>query len=350
MIANFIEKDNNSENWAHLLRAVATFAVIILHVSAPILNQFAFIPRSEWLQGNIFNSSVRFCVPVFVMLTGALILPKKLVLDQYLKKRAIRILLPFIFWSVLYIIFFTFLKLYNGKIISPLDLLEYTLYSLKNGASYHLWYIYMIFGIYLVIPIINKWILNCTMNEIIYFILIWFILLLFDIPILEKFNSKIDLNYFKGYIGYLILGYFLSINFNSKTIIPYAILLIISGIIITSIGTFYFTTKRGEFYDLFYFYLSPNVVIVSIGVFLLFKNVDLKNGIVIKLSILISKFSYGIYLSHVFVLIILSKIGLSSSFINPTIGIISTSIICLLLSFLITRAINNLPFGHFISG
>lgn len=94
---------NSSEIvWMNNLRALATFSVIVLHVTFPILYNYGTININDWQVGNFFDSLVRFCVPVFLMLTGALLLGKPIEIASFFKKRFVRVLFPFLFWSSIY--------------------------------------------------------------------------------------------------------------------------------------------------------------------------------------------------------------------------------------------------------
>ena len=89
------------------------------------------------------------------------------------------------------------------------------------------------------------------------------------------------------------------------------------------------------------------------GIFLLFKNncnkIIQQRHINIGLQT-ISKYGYGVFLSHFFSLWILEKLGISRYFINPIIGILTTTALCLIMSMIITIAINKLPYGKYVSG
>ena len=170
-----------------------------------------------------------------------------------------------------------------------------------------------------------------------------------------NFRTGIDLTYFSGFIGYLVLGYYLSQKeiFNISNGKYYSILLIIAGLVITYVGTYWVSIPTESYARNFIRYLTPNVALVSIGVFLFFKNNC--NKIIPQRHInqglqTISKYSYGVYLSHIFSLWILGYIGISKHFINPVIGIVTTTTICLMMSLMITIMINKLPYGKYISG
>ena len=94
----------NNRNFSFdLLRALATVSVVALHVAGPVLYEYGSLPAGEWWTANAIDSAVRFSVPIFLMLTGALLLPRMEPAGQFLKRRFARLLWPFIFWSAVYL-------------------------------------------------------------------------------------------------------------------------------------------------------------------------------------------------------------------------------------------------------
>lgn len=339
-------------NWISNLRVIATISVIILHVSAELLlSSFTNPPNVSWSVANLYDSLVRYCVPVFVMITGALMLPQEIELTVFFQKRFKRVLIPFLFWSLIYIANSFLSDLHVGKTFTPLSAMKTICNDFLFGASYHLWYIYMLIGLYLFIPILSKWIRNCSEKEIIYFLIVW----AFTVTIgrISHFANIRPL-YFTGYIGYLVLGYYLankSFKQTQKKMVLYALSLIVIGCLSTAGLTYMASVKKGVFYEEFYNNFNPNVMMVAIGVFLLFKfKTPVRNKPLLKVSATIDQYSYGIYLVHVLVLLYLNKLGINGRFIHPIVGIPITSIICLGFSTLIVYVLRKLPFGKIVSG
>ena len=222
----------------------------------------------------------------------------------------------------------------------------------RDGSIPHFWYIYMIIGLYLFIPIIGKWIRNCTENEILYFLIIWFIVLIINQPFVSKIKPAIDFSYFSGYLGYLVLGHYLTIKTfgNKKRTNLLAFILIFTGLTITVFGTFlvqqYTKLPGGTLYNP----LSPGILLYSAGIFLWFRNKDISSRPLLFVRNTISKYSYGIFLVHIFVLSKLDDFSIRWDFINPIIGIPFTIILCLTISTGVIYFISKLPFGKHISG
>lgn len=85
------------------LRVIACFAVIVLHVSAGQWHDYTE-PTFEWNVMNIYDSATRFCVPIFLMISGALFLnpEKKLSLRKLYTHNILRVITAFCFWSFIY--------------------------------------------------------------------------------------------------------------------------------------------------------------------------------------------------------------------------------------------------------
>ncbi|MBX7206096.1 MAG: acyltransferase family protein [Bacteroidia bacterium] len=341
----------DKEQWADNMRAMATIAVIVLHIAAaPVLYPYDKISNFDWSVGNIYDSSVRFCVPVFLMLTGALLLPGTNSIGEFFKKRFLRIVYPFLFWSFIYILYDFFLKWQYHESLTPSIGVTYILSQLKGGASSHFWYIYMIIGIYLIFPVISKWIANSTRKEISYYVAVWVVAILLNLSFFNRYKPNIDLIYFSGYLGYPILGYLLSTASFHPKIKSYSIVFFLTGTLITIIGTHIHTQKDGVFYDWYYSYLSPNVLIASVGFFLFFRQTTFNSPFIVRFFQIISNYSYGIYLCHVLVLLGLAKFGISWDKMNSLIGIPVIALVCLSISLAITYLISKMPAGRKVSG
>jgi len=349
-------------NWISNTRVYATFGIILLHVAASVvLSNFSTNPNLYWWTGNIYDSFVRCSTPLFLMITGALFLSKEIETKSFLKKRFIRIIIPFIFWSFMYIV--------NEAVVSSVyqksNFFTNMLHSnfgerlLKGEIAIHLWYVYSIIGLYFFIPILNKWIKNSKEKEILYFLSIWLVTL-----ILTYFGKKISPEikplYFSGYIGFLVLGYYL-FKFNVSEMIggrlskfdnkKFYILIIFVSFIITAFGTYFLSIKKGNFSHIFYDRLSINVVFLAVGIFLFFKSCKFTNPIFIKIINFLFKYSYGIFLVHALILSRLNDLGINAYFIHPVVGIPITTIICLGVSTLVVFLVNKLPYiGKYISG
>ncbi len=343
---------DKSENlqWINNLRLIALFAVIILHSTSPVLEQYGKEPVFVWLTGDFYNSLVRFAVPVFVMITGALLLHKEYELGSFLKKRFVRVVVPFLFWSLIYIAY----AYYNEEIVYTGNFwatVKQVLHLLQYGSSYHLWYVYMLIGLYLVIPIIGKFVRNASEREILYFLIVWFIIMLLEQPYLSAFKPQVDVRNFEGYVGYLVLGHYLAFKKMPLCIKRWALAVFFLTLLFTTVGTYLLYNYYNGISTQLYEPLSPAILLLSASVFIMGRVIIPKMPIFITLATNFSgAYAYGIYLAHALVLTLLDSFDVNFKMFNPILSIPVTAIICFILTLLLVFIINKLPWGKYISG
>ena len=156
---------------ADLIRAVGMFLVILLH-SAVEPHPIVTVPDQaeviRWWTVTIYDTLSQPGVPLFVLVSGALLLQpyKKEPVKVFLKKRINRIALPFLFWSAIYFVYRSVL----GEALNVTSIIH----GLQTGAFYHFWFIYMIFGIYLITPFLRLIIAQASRNLLKYGLILWF--------------------------------------------------------------------------------------------------------------------------------------------------------------------------------
>lgn len=339
MIQNSIS--DNRIVWLDVIRCVAMIMVIGVHCIDPfyISPTMRAIPEyTHWAA--IYGSLLRPSVPLFVMMTGLLLLPvKKQPLGKFYKKRIYRVLFPFLIWSVLYSMF----PWVTGVLGLPKEIIgDFFCYtqgqesqslidSLKDVAMItfnfshkenHMWYIYLLIGLYLYMPFFSAWIENADRKTKRAFLLIWIISLF--IPYLKEYvaNCLFERSgyvfgtdtwnefglfyYFAGFNGYLLLGHYVKKGNDwslMKTFIL-CILMFAVGYYITYTG---FSTTASNpnatetEMELFFTFCSPNVLLMTLATFLLLQKVVITNSTVIKVLANMTQCGFGIYMVHYFV-------------------------------------------------
>jgi surface polysaccharide O-acyltransferase-like enzyme len=337
------EKNNSFQTpfGISFLRILATLSVIVIHVSGPLVVKFGEISSFDWNVANFFDSISRYSVPVFFMISGSLLLGQDYGFIEFLKKRLGKILPPFLFWSLMYSILNRYV--FSSEIFNVSKVVKDMFY----GSEYHLWFIYTLIGVYLFTPILQKWIKNALQKEILYVLIIWILTLIIDIPGLKIYFPRIDFSYFSGFLGYFVLGYYLKQYSAKEKLIP--VLFVILGVLITILGTYIFTVKNAKFYYYFYEYLNLNTLMVSSGVFLLFKKMEISNKKINSIVINLNQCCFGIYLIHPLVLKLFKLSGLDVYVLSPVVSILIVSIVCFLLCFFIISCLKKLKYGYLIS-
>ncbi|WP_275076679.1 acyltransferase [Providencia rettgeri] len=314
--------------WSKNLRFFAVFAVIILHVSAffvhGITHENELYGTYDWWVGNIFNSMTRWCVPVFVMISGYFLLPKTESSYVFFKKRTGKILIPFLFWSLFFFCWIFIKGVAKGDYYSPFITILKNL--IIGEPYYHLWYLLMVVFLYAITPALRIVVNNSDKKSSFYFIVFCFCVSILNV-IYYKFlggnegrGDYLFINKFLFYLPYYLLGGYIrkfNININTKK----CFIVFTFSFVITMIGVYYFG------YRYFYDNLSVNVILSSICVFFVIKNCSDLNMNSEKFANL----SFGIYLIHPFFLELLgSFIG---NFVYFNLGSIFYIIIISILTF-----------------
>lgn len=276
-------------------------AVVYLHVAAPSLRQFAVMP--VWHFSNLLTSLCTAAVPIFFMISGALLLsdPKTADLAYLAKHRLPRILVPFVLWSILNV-------LYMVK-IEDMQSAKYAIfYMLSKPVVIPYWYIYALIPLYLLSPLLKKMTEALTSEQLYYLLLLWGVSCVL-LPTLQRLvpasvapcfsvHETYHVGLDGGYAGYFFLGYALDRakrrcrNRTLMTVIVLDVLLIAAGTRHASIGNDVYSEQ-------FKSYLSMYCVILAAAVFLLVKNLCAERKTRTDLWRQLSGASYCIYLAHV---------------------------------------------------
>ena len=333
LVMNLSNQKNQHIVWLDVVRFIAMFTVVCCHCTDP----FNFYPGTApnigeiKLWGAIYGSVLRPCVPLFVMITGALLLPVRGDASTFYKKRIPRVFYPFLIWSVLYNLFpwITGLLGLNPQII--LDFfpyageevmqqsfsvsLEYILMIPFNFSilAVHMWYIYLLIGLYLYLPVFSAWVEKASERAKLMFLLAWGVTLL--LPYYYQFvsnylwgtcswNSFGMLYAFAGFSGYLLLGHYLkNLEWSLKKTLAIGIPMFAVGYAVTFLGFRHITALpeyTDEMLELFFTYCSLNVVMMTIPVFMLAKKVKVNSERMKKALANLTVCGFGIYMIHYF--------------------------------------------------
>lgn len=320
--------------WVDLLRVIACLLVVLSHCCDPFVAQFDN-NRESFLTGAFTGSFVRACVPLFVMMSGVLLFPVRYTMGEFYRKRIGRLLLPLIFWSVVlpvvYYLYLNFLVPTNSAAIDPSGFtLEATLkkmYLFIFNFTYDttpLWYLYMLVGLYFIIPVLNAWLEQAQQKEIRLFLRVWGISLL--LPYLKMAAPLLGYNgnygnmglfgvcdwnaygtfyYVSGFVGYLVLAHYLvkyPLNWSWKRTLSVMIPMFAAGYAITSLG-FVFTQKYfpGSYANLeiIWYFTGINVFMMTLPVFVIIQKLNPPSRPWLSK---LASLTFGIYLCHFFFL------------------------------------------------
>ncbi|MBR4447966.1 acyltransferase [Methanobrevibacter sp.] len=348
-----------------VLRALAIIGIVFCHAS--IVFVLTGINNPDFYISAFFDCFREFSIPVFVMLSGALLINKKDSLKTFFKKRLSRIFIPFLFWVVIYIVYSSLFVTHGFDLSYSIDVFFGT--SSTLGVAF--WFIWMITIAYILIFIINqtisfglkkddafdkKFINFLTIISLIYFVIVQF-------HLFNPYPSKIT--YFISFMAYIIIGYFIANNNYLESKIPANRLAIITGILFIATYLYYIfgyvvpmSQSHNHFTALGYFNLT--ILFMSVNFFLMFKFLskanymdNLENNSLGKAFTYISNYSFGIYLAHYMILHCLKNNLLNLTDYtqqSPLFWIPLFVVLTLIISLLILSILNKIPYLKRVSG
>ena len=327
-----------------MIRIAAIFAVVMIHSSSAYIS--APVHTLDFFLGNIMESLSRIGVPLFIMLSGALLLNENKEFNfQKMKQYCIRIFILLYIWSFLFAIFYEILIPLVGN--HPISIKEF-LYSFIFG-QYHQWYLFMIIGLYLITPILKLFIKQENRKYIEWFILLS-IVFRFSVPIMNLLSNTLTnttdimANYVNQYslqfadpnLTYFFLGWYFTNCSLSKKQKSTIYVLGFLALMTTILGNYLLPTASSVFYS----GVSANTLFYAAALFLFLYSQEWKN-VPTKWVNLLSKMSFGIYLVHPIWLTILKQLPISEAAI---IRIPFNWIGSMVLSLVTVYIMSNIPF------
>jgi surface polysaccharide O-acyltransferase-like enzyme len=331
--------------WLDLVRVAAIFLVILGHVSGELTFKWGEISNGQWMIANIYGSFARISVPLFFMVSGYLLLPRSESLRSFYTKRMTKVLIPFVVWSLIYLLWYC-----AGHTCTPnlvWDLL------LVQGTYYHLWFLYSLVSIYLILPVLRLMFRPDTDKKILWYLMGLWLVFQPGLAIANRFwDFKINIGVqLTGFVCFFILGYLLGEMILSKPGIILSVVIAMLGISVTIAGTYLLTLSSGQFDSFFYDLVSMNVILASGAAFILVRKISeakiFTSPRIHSVSRSLASSSFGIYLIHVLVIEVLSAgipfLHLNAFMGNPLWSIPLVSTVIFILSVLIVRVIQRIP-------
>ena len=335
---NTVANAGKREIWIDWMRVAACFMVILVHSTEPFYlggDGSLILNQADAFWSSFFDSFVRACVPLFVVASSYLQFPLHYSAGEFFRRRTVRVLIPFVVWLLVYAFVW-------GE---PASNLKSLLLNFNYSAG-HLWFVYMLIGVYLIMPLLSPWAEKVGKKELQVYLGIW--LFTTFIPLIRDWVSSAPLAfaygptgiprqalyplwgeaswngyglfyYMSGFIGYLLMGlYFRKFVGElswSKTL-GIAIPAWLGGFAITFGGFLrrVYETSGGNFpaegiiNDAVYWETTwcndtIGVALMTVAWILLFRKIRNEGCFYKKVLLPVSKASYGIYLSHILVLV-----------------------------------------------
>lgn len=326
------------EVWIDWLRVIACFMVFVVHSTEPFYlggQGSLILTEADAFWSSFFDSFMRSCVPLFVIASSYLQFPVRYPTCEFFKRRAVRILIPFAIWTAVYAFVW-------GE---PADNFRNLLLNFNYSAG-HLWFVYMLIGVYLLMPLLSKWAETVEKKELqIYLGICLFTTL---IPILRDWVSDHAVTviygpsglprqalfplwgeaswnayglfyYFSGFLGYLLLGlYFRRFvgELSWKKTLLVAVPCYLVGFAVTFGGFLYrvYESAAGVFpveglvekavwWETTWCNDTIGVALMAVAWILVIKKIKAEGKFYQKVLLPVSKASYGMYLMHLLILV-----------------------------------------------
>lgn len=323
----------NREIWLDFLRVTACFLVMIVHSTEPFYlggDGTLVLGAADAFWVSVFEGLARCCVPLFVVASGYLQLPVHYPTGEFFRRRAVRILVPMVIWTVVY-------ALAYGQPVANFKglLLNF------NYAAGHLWFVYMLLGLYLIMPLLSPWAEKVSRGELSLYLGIWAITLL--VPFVREWAGGMApviyardglpapalfplwgeaswnpfglLYYVSGFAGYMLLGLYI------KRFVPGGRLvrvlgwtLFLVGFIFTCFGFLQRICESGYFpvegsvelavsWEAAISFCGLPVALTALGLTLVFKSAKEGDSAFHHRAILpLATAGYGMYLMHMLIL------------------------------------------------
>lgn len=305
------------EGWADALRCVAAFWVVMIHVAAVPATHMADIPLSWWRWADAYDAACRAAVPVFIMVSGALLLPRiEWNTATFLRRRALKLVPAMLFWSLAYD---TWKVLTQDAGFSVAGWLGHIVNGLNAPAYPHLWFLWLIAGLYLLAPLLQPFAAHASRTTHVFVAALWFAATAV-VPGLARWahvTVGIYTQPIVGYVGYFVVGASLH-RFVPARLPRIAVALLAATFAAaaawTAIATDHLSVATRRLDEQFMDPLSPSVIPMALSAFLLARHWAANSSATGRgraVLLAVGSSSFGIYLLHPLFIDLADAAGLS---------------------------------------
>jgi len=334
-----------------LIRTIAIGMVILVHASFfpyKIPGEITPTVMVNWFTADVFGAIGYLGVPLFVMLSGALLLnPAKAdePMGEFFKKRFNRIGLPLVFWTAVY---FVWSFVVWGTPVTLSNIAQ----GLISGSYPILWFLYLLVGLYLITPILRTLVKHIDRKQFKLLLAIWFVGTI-SVSLIHNFTI-FDFNplmfVITDWVGFFLLGIYLTETKIHSTVAHVGL---IFGLLVAIFGDWFLTAAMGEqFTGYFHSYLSFNMILASAALFLILiriphDSVGSGNSVVSRLVQWVEQNTLPLYLVHIIVLesLQLGLLGFSFPYTyNLLVDVPLLALVTFVLSAAIVYPLKKIPF------
>ncbi|WP_017543058.1 acyltransferase [Nocardiopsis prasina] len=295
-------------------RVAAMAAVVLVHAYSPFVSTtYTDLGGPTWWAAHVVDAALRWCVPVFVMMSGALLLrPRDEDVRGFYRKRWARIGVPLLVWTGAYLLW----QFWRDGLGFPDSLAQ----AASGSPSIHLYFLYVIAGLYVFTPFLRTVVAHTSRTG-----LWWFAGAALSIGVVDQVSALVDgvggvtvATRFLPFLGYYLLGWLLTDRGPGPRDALHGSVAFVLGTTGTVLGAWAAAASVGEWgtgAEYVYDFLSPTMIVASVGAFLLLRAwgtrlAELGAGHRVNRAIaVLSALSFGVYLVHVMVLYTLRDLG-----------------------------------------
>jgi surface polysaccharide O-acyltransferase-like enzyme len=369
-----MDKTNERVVFLDYLRLIACFMVMVVHVVEPYYfdaaGNFYIETKSDAFWVAFLDSAARSCVPLFVMTSCYLLFPLRAKTGEFLRRRALRVLLPFLFWSAVYVWHF------GGRATE-------LCFNFSMKTAGHLWFVPMLFGLYLAMPLLSPWAEKVGKKELQMWLGLWFVTTLFPfvrhlsfnllgeppfgaVPFLWgecPWNAFGTFYYVSGFFGYLMIALYIRRFvplFSWRKTLAVSMPLFLIGLAVMMGGVFCRTPGDGVFpvqapyaaavgFEMSLEFCSTGVALATVALFLLARKFTADGPFYRHVVLPLSKISYGTYLVHMLILVPIC--GALKGTVPMPVCVFAVAAMTYVLSMLLSFTVGKIPFiGRYLVG
>lgn len=256
--------------WVAWARLIAVTGIVTIHVCGHLVLSWGEIDAARWHFGNLMESASRFGVPVFVMLSGGLLLRPSRVdsVREFYRRRATRIAVPLVVWTLLYLWFDAWTQ---GNQLTPYTVVQGFLWG---RPYYHLYFLYVIAGLYLITPFLRVFVAHASRR-----LVGGAVVVCLGLAVADKLQHTLmggggfnAFSYFVPWIGYYLLGYLLAtvrLRWPGRLVAGWSVVAYVGGVLVTALGSWLLFGRYGAQQGrLLYDYFAPTVLVTAVAVLL----------------------------------------------------------------------------------
>lgn len=318
------------------MRMVAMLMVVTIHTSAKGFGNFG----AHWWAVNLYESVSRIAVPLFFMVSGALLLPRTHDIAS-IGNRLWRIAVPLFAWSLIYL---AWLDQHGGP---PQG--NWLLRIIQAPVIGHLWYLYTLIGAYLFLPVMAGFYQANSRAVLLFCLGFWFFgasVVPLEVALTGRERIGVSWAFLSLYPGYMVAGAVLYHQLPSGRALLRAACAVWPLTVIGVAGLTWWQCHRLARPDeTYYVYSNPLVLIGAVAAFIVLRALFKlpMPPLARKTVTQFGKVGFGVYLLHVLALFWLDSKGYDYRYINPWLGIPSLSLFVMLACSLLVGLMQRIP-------